>query len=246
MQKPNDSVIAQVSRVGWLAAIVASLVALFAPLAALAQPYVMGESYPTSDSFHPPEQQPAPSCGRLESRKGQLGPVDYRTVSPYTIAFVEARHFPTHVELLQRGARSGSVGGDLQFMLETFPNHPRALRATAELFRRNGGRMSEYMTLGIECLFNRAIAYRSDDADVRIIYADDLLKRRRPAEAREHVLVAESLIKDNPRLHYNVGLLFLDLEDFDRATVHAKKAYELGFDLPGLRNRLRKAGKWDQ
>ncbi len=26
---------------------------------------------------------------------------------------------------------------------------------------------------------------------------------------------------------------------------YAKKAYELGFPLPGLRNRLKKVGKWD-
>jgi tetratricopeptide (TPR) repeat protein len=205
----------------------------------------MGQSYPTSDSFHPPDKQPLPTCGRFEPRQGQLGPVDYRTVSPYTIGFVEVRHFPKHVELLQRGARSGSVGGDLQFMLETFPNHPRALRATAELFRRNGGRTPTYMTLGIQCWFDRAISYRQNDADVRMIFADDLIKNGRRKEALEQALVAESLVGESPRLNYNLGLLFFDVGDFERATLYAKKAYAFGFELPGLRNKLKKAGKWE-
>jgi hypothetical protein len=209
-----------------------------------AQPYVVGESYPTADSFHPPVNQPSPRCGRFERDPAGLGPVDYQTVSPFTIAFVEVRHFPRHVETLQRGARSGSVPGDIQYMLITFPNHPRALRAAAELIRRNKGVTPQYMTYGIDCWFDRALAYRPEDPEVRIVYANELFKDGKLAEAREQTLIAESLVKDNPRLRYNLGLLFFDLKDFEKSLANAKVAYTMGFDLPGLRNKLKNAGKW--
>ena len=227
-----------------VATIVLSVFTLCGSGVASAQ-YVMGESYPTSEAYHPSDRQPAANCGRLEARPAGLGPLDYRVSSPYTIAFVEVRHFTRDVELLRRGARSGSVAGDLQYMLGTFPNHPRALRATAEMFRRTKGTIPQYMTMGIECWFDRAIAYRTEDPDVRIIYAEHLLKTGKKKEAGEQALIAETLVKNNARMHYNVGLIFFDLGDFDRAKAHATKASELGFDLPGLSNKLKKAGKWD-
>jgi tetratricopeptide (TPR) repeat protein len=42
--------------------------------------------------------------------------------------------------------------------------------------------------------------------------------------------------------NYLLGLLFADLLDFEAAREHARKAYELGYPLPGLRDRLAKAG----
>ncbi len=45
--------------------------------------------------------------------------------------------------------------------------------------------------------------------------------------------------------NYNLGLMYLKEKDYEQAIVHAKTAYELGFPLPGLRNKLMKTGKWD-
>jgi len=137
------------------------------------------------------------------------------------------------------------VGADLEYTLGAFPNHQRALRATAEYYRRNRGVAPPYMSMSIECWFERAIAYRKDDGDVRIVYAEHLLKTGKKSEAKEQALVAESVVGENARLHYNVGLVFFDLGDYDRAKLHARKASELGFNLPGLAGKLKKAGKWD-
>jgi tetratricopeptide (TPR) repeat protein len=43
-------------------------------------------------------------------------------------------------------------------------------------------------------------------------------------------------------LHYALGLTLLDLNDLAGATQAAERAYGLGYPLPGLRNRLQKAG----
>ena len=44
-------------------------------------------------------------------------------------------------------------------------------------------------------------------------------------------------------LEYYLGLALLDAGKPDDALIHARRAYELGFALPALRDRLRKAGR---
>ena len=48
----------------------------------------------------------------------------------------------------------------------------------------------------------------------------------------------------NPRWNYNIGLLLHDIKEYDKSLAHARKAYELGFELPGLRNKLKGSGHW--
>lgn len=46
----------------------------------------------------------------------------------------------------------------------------------------------------------------------------------------------------SPEIHYFLGMAYVKRKDFDRAAEHAKRAYELGYPLPGLRNKLAAAG----
>jgi tetratricopeptide (TPR) repeat protein len=46
-------------------------------------------------------------------------------------------------------------------------------------------------------------------------------------------------------IHYNLGLICAELHDYDCAVSHAKSAYDAGHPLPGLRDKLVAAGKWD-
>ncbi len=203
---------------------------------------MIGQASATSN---PPVNEPSPGCGNFNYGPSAMGPLDYRTTSPADIDFVEVRHFPDHVERLIRGEK-GTVGGDIAYTLGVFPNHPRALRSAAELTRRNGGIMPKDMKYTLVCWFDRAIAYRPDDAQVRILWAFELIRSKQRAEALEQTKVAEQLAKGNPTLHYNVGLLYFELKDYERSNANAKIAYEQGFNLPGLREKLAKAGQWKQ
>jgi len=214
-------------------------VLLFAVLFAFSD----ARSWSPSDTPDAPVRQPTPGCGALGSRPGALGPLDYRTTPQRTIDFVEIRHFTRAVETLKHGERSGDVPSDIEFMLGVFPNHPRALRSAAAVIRRNGGKVPNGLVYGIHCWFDRAIAFRPDDADVRIVYAYELLRDRKEAEAREQALESEPFAS-SARVQYNLGLVFFELKDFERSLLYAKKAYEAGFDLPGLRNKLQQAGQW--
>lgn len=192
-----------------------------------------------------PVNEPSAGCGNFTYGPSSLGPLDYRTTPPGEIYFVEIRHFPEHVERLIRGEK-GSIAGDLAYTLRVFPNHPRALRSAAELTRRNGGVMPQDMHYSIACWFDRAIAYRPDDAQVRVVFATELIRAKKLTEARQQVETAEKLAKGNPTVHYNVGLLYFDLKDYDRSMANAKVAYEAGFNLPGLKDKLTKAGQWKE
>lgn len=77
-----------------------------------------------------------------------------------------------------------------------------------------------------------------------MIYGIYLLKLGRSLEAVEHLKKATELAGDSANVHYNLGLAYVELREFDKAVEHAHRAYSLGFELPGLRNKLERAGKW--
>lgn len=191
----------------------------------------------------PPVSAPQAGCGTFDYVREHVGPLDYRTIRPKTLKLIEDYHFNRQVEMLRMG-QSGRIGDDLEYTLNAIPNHPRALRSTAEYFRRNHVRAAREMGMGLQCWFDRAVAYRPDDPQVRILYADELLKQGKRADALAHLQVAERNAGDSANVHYNLGLLYIDLKDYDRSQEHARKAYELGAQLPGLRNKLAEVGKW--
>ena len=136
------------------------------------------------------------------------------------------------------------MGGDLAYTLNAIPNHPRALRTTIEYFKRNPMEARLETGMSIDCWMDRAIAYRPDDPLVRILYADELLKNGKRNDAVSQLQAAEQNANDSATIHYNLGLLYLDLKDYDRSVEHARKAYALGAPLAGLKNKLAQAGKW--
>jgi hypothetical protein len=159
------------------------------------------------------------------------------------IDFVEVRHFTPQVERLVKGEK-GTLGSEIAYMLGVFPNHHRALRSGVELTRRHGGTMPPEMKYSITCWFDRAIAYRPDDVLVRVLWAQELIRRGDRRGALHQIEVAETYAKGNPHSHYNIGLIYFDLQEYDRSMSNAKIAYDSGFTLPGLKDKLSKAGKW--
>jgi tetratricopeptide (TPR) repeat protein len=97
----------------------------------------------------------------------------------------------------------------------------------------------------VECYFERAVRFQPNDATVHQIYAYYLVRLGRKRDALTQIDLASNLGgDDNANLHYNIGLVYFDLGEYDKSLEHARKAYELGFELSGLKNKLAKAGKW--
>jgi Flp pilus assembly protein TadD len=67
--------------------------------------------------------------------------------------------------------------------------------------------------------------------------------RKRLDLARDVLLRGDKVIDGrSAEIQYNLGLVLLELGDISEAQVRARKAYELGYPLPGLRNKLKRMG----
>jgi len=184
-------------------------------------------------------------CGKLKE-PGQYGPFDYSNAQhrKQYLGIVEQNHFPEHVEKLIRD-ETGSIGGDINYTLVAFPNHYRALVAITKLSLREKTTRVKGANYTVECYFDRAMRFKASDGMVRMIYGSYLGKIGRSDDALEQYQVAVNLQPENATTNYNLGLMYLKEKDYEQAIVYAKTAYELGFPLPGLRNKLMKTGKWD-
>jgi len=183
-----------------------------------------------------------PYCGQLYI--GQYGLYDYAdpVIRRTKLIVVEIEHFTPDVQNLV----SGRSGGDINYVLVSFPNHYPALVAMSKLSLREKTTRPDGAQFTIECYFDRAIRFKPGDGIVRMIYGNYLLKLGgRSDDVIEQYHEAVRLEPENANINYNIGLLYLKKKDYELAIIHAKKAYELGFPLPGLRNKLVKSGKWD-
>jgi tetratricopeptide (TPR) repeat protein len=177
-------------------------------------------------------------CGELNNH---YGPFDYRKGR---FDLVEKAHFTEEVEKLIKGS-TGPLGGDLDYTLRAIPNHVRALASLAKLELRKKGEPIQGLKWSVECYFDRAMRFQPDDAGVRTVYGGYLYKLGRTNEAVEQLTEAVKLDPENGTAHHNLGLIYFQKKDYEKAKLHAKKADTLGFPLPGLKNKLIELGKWE-
>jgi tetratricopeptide (TPR) repeat protein len=100
------------------------------------------------------------------------------------------------------------------------------------------------MRYTVECYLDRAIRMAPDDVIVRILYAQFLASKSRIGEADAQLQTAAKLAGDDGFTHYNIGLAYLEMKQYDRALAQAHKALALGMTRVALKNALIAAGKW--
>lgn len=187
----------------------------------------------------------------IESECGPLtngyGPYDYRTSKGQILDTVENFHFTPKVEMLLK-ADTGYIGADIDYTLRAFPNHHRALMAAMRYGEKTKTEKPPNMRYTIQCYFDRAIRFRPDDAIPRMIYSMYLAKNGRTPEAIQQLDIAANSAegKENPFTHYNLGLNYFDLKEYDKSVIQAHKAYDLGFPQPALKEMLKGVGKWTE
>jgi tetratricopeptide (TPR) repeat protein len=187
--------------------------------------------------------QAAGFCGDL---KNAFGPFDYTDMANrQSLELVEMGHFTPNIESLKSG-NSAPIAAELAYTLAAFPNHHRALMSASNLVLRDKKLRPYGFRYPIECYFDRAIRFKSDDGIVRMAYAIYLSKSGNLIKAIEQLGVAVRLDPENALINYNLGLLYCKKKDFDSAKMYAEKAYALGFPLPGLKRMLTEAGKWSE
>ncbi len=177
------------------------------------------------------------ACGPLENG---YGPFDYTNPRHFRefLPRVEAYHFSAEIENLV----GRNVVGDIDYTLRAFPNHHRALYSMSRYYLEEVPRGGHRMRYSAECYFDRARRFVPGDAAVVLLEGMYFMKLGKTVEARQRFETALAMEPNSAEIHYNAGLLFADLGEYNRAAEHAKTAYTLGYPLPGLRNKLRKAG----
>ena len=182
-------------------------------------------------------------CGEI---KNAFGPFDFRKAAslPQEYNLVISAHFTPEVEQNIKG-NSSYIAADLDYTLRAWPNHPNAL---ASMSRQ--GILEKKLTPNgakwpVDCYFVRAFQFAPDDGTIHAVYGNHLLAHGKDAEAMAEFKRAVEMEPENATINYNAGLAYFKAKDYDKALLHAKKAYSLNFPLPGLKNKLVSVGKWD-
>ncbi|WP_114971804.1 tetratricopeptide repeat protein [Rhodoferax ferrireducens] len=182
------------------------------------------------------------ACGSL---KNGYGPYDYRTDRD-KLPIVTGAHFTEVVEALIRGTTNTRPGGDIDYTLRAIPNNHRALMAMMRLGEKEKTTQPSGSSYSIECWFERAILFRPDDGIVRMIYSTYLNRNGRIPDATRQLEIATTYAKDSAVTHYNIGLHYFDLKNYDKAIIQAHKAMALGWMQTELRDQLRGVSKWTE
>lgn len=129
---------------------------------------------------------------------------------------------------------------DFEFILNYFPNHPRALTLVSELCDLNW----KSAQCDPQRYFERAIEINPNIAQTFTVYGLHLQRRNNLPRAVESYGRALELNPASSNAHYNLGLAYFDQKRFDLSNLHAQASYALGFPLAGLREKLTRAGQW--
>ena len=176
----------------------------------------------------------------------EAGPYDYlhRNRLQAQIAVVEQFHFDEDVEKLRKGL-TGTPMNDIDYTLRAIPNHHRALRSAVNYRLKRKKWPRNHQGEKAECYLQRAIGFSPNDPTLHPLLAFLLHRLNHQKQA---IPAYREAIKANPNdvmLKYNMGLALVDLSRYAEARTVAKEVYSTDFPLPGLKNRLVAAGKWD-
>lgn len=149
---------------------------------------------------------------------------------------------------------SGGIPGfliDLDYTFRKIPNHPKALDMISRFQIRHGGKVPQLSHWGdwkrsAECYFDRALRFTPDNPVVHMLFGIHLHRTGKLEQAEKEYKISESLQPDSIELQYNMGLLYFGLEKYELSAKYAKNAYNGGYPLPGLRDKLINVGKWEQ
>ena len=210
--------------------VAASLLALIVMPSAAANPPAIPSSLP-----------PSVQCGSLENA---FGPFDWRTHNDWNKKDAENNHFFPGIESLSRNFSTKRIASELDYILRAYPNHTRALWTYSRLGAREGSDKPDGARYTIDCYFERAVRFQPDDGAVWLVLGLHLLRKREFSGAITALEGALELGENESNVRYHLGLAYFESGDHERALTQARRAYDLGFPLPGLRDKLKRAGKW--
>jgi tetratricopeptide (TPR) repeat protein len=128
---------------------------------------------------------------------------------------------------------------DLEFILRYVANHPQALSLLSEVC---------FKVKEPDCaqpFFDNALRLYPETASTHAAYGAYLHRLGNVPQAIEAYKRALALNPKSTQTHYNLGLAYFDTKDYQRANEEAQRAYAMGAELPGLRDKLIRAKQWN-
>lgn len=94
-------------------------------------------------------------------------------------------------------------------------------------------------------ILKEAVSKAPEKLPAYIMSAEIFMKSGRNQEALDMLLQGQRKANtESAELHYFLGHVYLRLNNFEKAKKHGKRAYELGYPLPGLKRMLQSKNLW--
>ena len=164
----------------------------------------------------------------------------YDPIDEHFFEMVESAHLANMEKRLKTNQGEVASWRDIEYVLNHIPNHPKALWYLIRFSRE----FKDYKPQDADVFFEKAIQWSPEEPNTRVLYGLHLQKYPKLKEVIEQYNIALKYDPNHVEAHYNLGLALLEAGDIDSAKLHAKKAYELGYPLPGLREKLKKLNAW--
>ena len=172
----------------------------------------------------------------------QEGNRDYYTarsaVDIELLTAVEKYHLQPGYEKLSE-KRYEAAFADAKFILRYFPNHPKALMMLSEICNR-----WQSPDCNPDEWFEKAVSRNPAVSETYVLYGIYLHRTKRFDAAVKSYKQALEIDPMSLNAHYNLGLAYVDLKQYELANQHAQKSYALGAPFPGLREKLKRVGAW--
>lgn len=140
---------------------------------------------------------------------------------------------------MQEGEYSRNVIADIDWTLVRYPNHQGALSLLIK-YALAGGRNYDFQSP--ECYFKWALDFAPDDGNVLMARAYYNWRTNKIDAAIGDYQEAIKLMPGSATANYNLGLIYFEQKQFQEAAKYAAVAYQLGYPLPALRDKLAGAG----
>ena len=124
--------------------------------------------------------------------------------------------------------------------LRITPNHHQALYLMMTYYKGpRRDKNTEGEGYSMECYFKRANFHSPKDATVYMLHGMYYHWKSDWANSEVQYLRGIELQPRNAQIKYNLGLMYFEKGDYDNAAKYARIAYDQGFPMEGLRNKLK-------